>query len=46
LPLNLLKPVLSQMKALDDLIKGFEVIQIAWNWDKRPQFGSVLWFCD
>ena len=29
LPLNLLKPFLSQMKALDDLIKGFEVIQIA-----------------
>ncbi len=28
LPLNLLRPFLSQMKALDDLIKGFEVIQI------------------
>ena len=29
LPLNLLKPFLSQMKALDDLIKGFEMIHIA-----------------
>jgi 2-dehydro-3-deoxyphosphooctonate aldolase (KDO 8-P synthase) len=28
LPLSLLKPFLSQMKALDDLIKSFEVIQI------------------
>ena len=28
LPLSLLKPFLKQMKALDDLVKGFEVIQI------------------